>query len=104
MNEHDESERSAPPVFSGPAPALSDVNDMTSDLQRLAVLPAALILANFLPHARETESMPPKRRRLPPHSFPSTNSPGPTGHVYRACCLNTDGPVGPRHPGKILSI
>jgi len=65
MNEHDESEGIAPPVFWGLTPTLSDVRNISSQLRQCLVLPAALSWADFLPHARETESMPPQRRRLP---------------------------------------
>jgi hypothetical protein len=67
----------------------------------IVILPAAL--TDFLPHARETGSFLPQRRRLFCLDIPRSVrrcsraiSPGPMGHVHPACCLNTNGPVAPR--------
>jgi hypothetical protein len=64
-------------------------------------LPAAL--TDFLPHAREMGSFLPQRRWLfclfilaLVCRISRVISPGPMGLVHPACCLITDGPVGPR--------
>jgi hypothetical protein len=98
MNEHDESEETA---------SWSSVREFQIDvIAWLMILPAAL--TDFLPHARETGSSLPQRRRLSYLLNPWSNlrfchalSPGPMGYVPPACCLHTDGPVRPRqcsHP------
>ena len=65
MNKHHESEGNMQLNIPGLTPAMSNRDDTKNGVTWLTNLPAALKLANLIPHARETRSLPPQRCWLP---------------------------------------